>query len=263
MPPAKKTQRPRRKARKGRKARKTKNVPDFGSFSVARSFAIPGSPPTQPVANQMYALMNTTLNQFDRAIQAAQAFQFYRIKHIALKIKPQFDTYAFGTNGYGKPKIYYMFDKSGALPSNLSLEALKQMGAKPHNLDEKPFTISWSPTVLMSAMTAPGAAPTTQPGQYAVTPWLTTNANTISPGVWVANTVDHLGVYWYVESTSYGGTGGLPYQIDVEVQFEFKKPLWSALQSSTSAIQVVPAIIDASPDGVEGGSDGITIPLVH
>lgn len=236
------------------------NVPDQASFSVARTFTVPGGAP--PQANVLYSLMNTTLVQYGRAVQAAQAFQFYRIKNISLKIKPQFDTYAFGVSGYGKPKIYYVLDKSGSLPSNVTIEALKQMGARPHNLDENALNISWAPSVLSSAMTAPGAAPTTQPSQYKISPWLTTSTNVVSPGVWVANDVDHLGVYWYVEATSYGGTGGLPYQIDVEVQFEFKKPLW-ALVGSTAAVAVVPAILDASPDGIEGGSDGITIPIAH
>lgn len=238
------------------------NVPDQASFSCARSFQVPGSPPTQPVANVLYSLMNTTLLQYTRAVQTAQAFQFYRIKNISLKLKPQFDTYSFGVSGYGKPKIYFMLDKSGSLPSNVTLEALKQMGARPHNLDENAFNISFAPSVLSSSMTAPGGAPTTQPSQYKISPWLTTSANTISPGVWVPNDVDHLGVYWYVDATSYGGTGGLPYQIDVEVQFEFKKPLWTTV-GSTVAVGIVPAILDASPDGIEGGSDGITEPLIH
>ncbi|ARV76502.1 putative cap protein [Garrulus glandarius associated circular virus 1] len=249
-----------RKRRVG-KARAS-NVRDFASLSVSRTFTVPGSPPTQPIANVMYSMMATQLTQYTRAVQAAQAYQYYRIKRVSLKLKPQFDTYASSANAYGKPKLYYIIDKSGALPTNVSLESLKQMGARPRNLDEKALTISFSPTVLNSAMTAGGGAFTTAPSQYQVTPWLNTNANTVAPGVWTANDVDHLGCYWYVESTSYGGTGGLPYQVDVEVQFEFKKPLWSAL-SSTTAIELVPAILDASPDGVEGGSDGITIPLIH
>lgn len=250
-----------RAIRPRRGARKSTNVREFASLSVNRTYQAPGG---APVANVLYSLMNTTLSQCTRAVTVAQGYQFYRIKNIQMKIKPQFDTYASNgaTPGYGKPKLYSMQDKSGSLPSNVTLEALKQMGARPRNLDEKALTISWAPTVLAASMTAPGAAPTTQPGQYKVSPWLTTSANTVSPGVWVPNDIDHLGVYWYVESTSYGGTGGLPYQIDVEVQFEFKKPL-CVLFGSTAAVNLVPAVLDASPDGIEGGSDGITIPIMH
>jgi len=242
-----------------------RNVKDYASLSVNRTYAV-GSPAAPPVANVLYSLMNTTLDQFSRAVQVAQGYQFYRIKNIALRVKPQFDTYAFNQNGgatptgYGKPKLYYMFDKSGSIPTNISFEGLKQMGARPHNLDEKSFTIAWTPSVLVSAMTAGGGAPTSQPGAYKVGQWLNTNNNTINPGVWNPNSIDHLGVYWFVESTSYGGTGGLPYALDVEVQFEFKKPLWAAL-SNTEAVSAHPAVLDASPDGIEGGPDGL--PAMH
>jgi len=253
-----KKQAPRRKA-KGKSKRST-NVPEFASMSVNRTYSVPGGSPV-PVANVMYSIMNTTLSQFNRAVQCAQAYQFYRIKNVAVKLKPQFDTYSFGGAGYGKPKLYSILDKSGALPANISLEGLKQGGARPRNLDEKALLISFAPSVLNASMTtAPG---TTQPGQMKISPWLTTNANTITPGVWVPNDIDHLGVYWFVEATSYGGTGGLPYQVDVEVQFEFKGPLWTAALSEVAAISMVPAPLDNSPDGIEGGSDGITLHSMH
>jgi len=246
-----------------RKAAARSNVREMASLSVARTFTLPGSP--NITANTMFSIMNTSLDQYQRAIQVAQAYQFYRIKNIAVKIKPQFDTYTFNAGagataaGYGKPKLYSMLDKSGSLPTTVTLENLKQMGARPRNLDEKPLVISWAPTVLTLDMSAPGGA--SQPGSYKVSPWLNTSANTVAPGVWNANTIDHLGVYFYVESTSYGGTGGLPYQVDVEVQFEFKKPLWSA-PGNTQALALMPAVLDASPDGIEGGSDGISVPLI-
>jgi len=261
---SKRASQPRRKparAKRTKRGRKSSNVKDVASLSVIRTYADPTSP--NITANKMYSFLDTSLSQFTRAIQVAQAYQFYRIKNITVRVKPQFDTYTFnaGTGptaqGYGKPKLYYMLDKSGSLPTTVGLENLKQMGSRPRNLDEKPLVISWSPSVLTLDMTAPGGA--SQPGSIKVSPWLNTSANTVAPGVWNANSIDHLGLYMYVESTSYGGTGGLPYQIEVETQFEFKKPLWS-VPGATQAIALVPAELDASPDGVVGGSDGITIP---
>lgn len=259
MPPKKSNSKPKRsgKQRKNKARQKTFNLKDFGSLSENRTFVPAGG--GAPVANQMYTLMNTTLDQFIRAPTVAQGYQFYRIRRITLKVKPQFDTYfSGGPNSYGKPKLYYMLDKSGSLPTTVTLEMLKQMGAKPHNLDEKPQIISWAPSVLTADLnnTAPVS---TQASQYKISPWLSTSANTIGT-VWNPSSVDHLGVYWYVESTSFGGTGGLPYQLDIEVQFEFKKPLINAAGTTTPAIAVVPAVLDRSPDGIEGGSDGITIP---
>lgn len=265
--PAKKIYRKKRVAKKRvvRKRTNKKNVAEWASLSENRTFVNPQSP--NITSNTMFSLMNTTLDQFDRASTVAQGYQHYRIKHISIKIKPQFDTYTFNAGsgptaqGYGKPKLYYMIDKSGALPTTVTLEMLKQMGAKPRNLDEKPLTIEWSPSVLTSDLT--NTAPvSSQPSQYKISPWLSTSVNVVSPSPWNPSTVDHLGVYWYVESTSYGGTGGLPYQVDVEVQFQFKKPFINRSANTVPAIGLMPALLDASPDGIEGGPDGITIPIV-
>ena len=59
--------------------------------------------------------------------------------------------------------------------------------------------------------------------QYTVSPWLSTNNN---KGVvpWAASEVDHLGISWYVEQPF--STAVTTYQVDLEVQFEFKRPLW-------------------------------------
>ena len=35
-----------------------------------------------------------------------------------------------------------MIDKAGAIPTNITLEGLKQMGAKPQALDEKPVPMA-------------------------------------------------------------------------------------------------------------------------
>jgi len=240
--------------RRGGGRARARNVRDVASLSENRTFTATGGGAF--VANQMYTLLNTTLQQFNRASTVAQGYQFYRIKRIALKVKPQFDTFIQASNSYGKAKLYYMFDKAGAIPSTATLEMLKQMGAKPHNLDEKPITIAWAPAVLTADLT--NSAPvSTQPSQYKISPWLSTS-DTVIGTLWNPSSVDHLGVYWYVESTSYGGTGGMPYQVDVEVQFEFKKPLIVSQGTTTPAIACVPAVLDRSPDGVEGGSDGIT-----
>lgn len=55
-----------------------------------------------------------------------------------------------------------MIDKAGAIPTNITLEGLKKMGAKPRALDEKPIVIGWKPSVLENVMTAGGGAPLTQ-----------------------------------------------------------------------------------------------------
>lgn len=252
MPPAKKA--PRKKAqKKGSKKTKKTNVPDWASLSCKRSMQAPAT--GQFNLNTMYNLLNTQLTDFPRAVQVAGAFQHYRIKNISVTFKPSYDTYqvlAAGTSS-SKPRLYYMIDKSGAIPTNVSLEGLKAMGAKPKDFDENNRVISWSPSVLESVMYAVGVNNAT-PSKYRVSPWLATNAVPGSPGIFVASGIDHLGLYWYVDQLQ--NPQGAQYSIEVEVQFEFKKPLTNML-SATEALRAEVATLNDSPDGVVGGGDGI------
>lgn len=193
---------------------------------------------------------------FIRATTVANAYQMYRMKRITLTFKPTYDTYApTGGTTIGKPNLYHMIDKSGSVPTNITLEGLKQMGARPRQLDEKNLTVSWAPSVLDVAMTAGGAAPTSNPSRYNISPWLSCNENVVAPGVFVASKIDHLGCYWYVDQANPGTTPPV-YNVEIEVQFQFKKPL-TVLSSSVAAIPAQLAHINDSPDGIVGGNDGV------
>lgn len=255
---AKKSAPRRRPAKKqARRNRRIRNTPEYASLSETRTLSTQGGFST----NSMYALMNTALQLFTRAPIVAQAYQHFRIKYISLKIKPNFDTYAVNpANPVGKPKLYYMIDKAGAIPSNITLEGLKMMGAKPRALDEKPINIGWRPSVLEEALTQGGAAPTSQGSRYRISPWLSTSAASIG-NLWTPSSVDHLGVYWYVEQPV---GSAQPYQVDCEVQFEFKKPLIANATGQVSAVNPTFAVLNQSKDGIvddrSGGDDEL---LVH
>ena len=250
----KRTTKPR--ARKAGK-RKTTNVGEYASLSETRTILASGG----NLINTLYSLMNLSLVQFTRAQQVAQAYQHYRIKYVSLKFKSPADAFISGaTNAYNKPFLYYMIDKAGAIPTNITLEGLKNMGAKPRALDENVITVGWRPSVLQDTMVTGGGAPVSQGSAYKISPWL--NTGDVSVGTpWNPSSVDHLGCYWYLEAAGAGTPPGYYYEIDCEVQFEFKKPL---IAKSVGAVHAVPAtfgVQDASPDGIEGGSDGITIPM--
>jgi len=246
----------RRIARKGKKVlRRARDVPDMASLSVKRSlqFTNPPAPPGPGAnTNTLYSLMNTQLVDYVRAVQVAQAYQHYRIRKITLTFKPTFDTFTNG--GSSKTNLYYMIDKSGSVPTNVSLEGLKQMGAKPIQLDEKNLKISWRPSVLESAMYAGGGVGASSASKYKISPWLTTTADNVSPGVFQASGIDHLGCYWYVDQLT---PLGYQYTVECEVQFQFKKPLASGFLSSVSAIPAVVATLNDSADGIVGGGDGV------
>lgn len=248
---AKKTSKPR--VRRGRVGKSKNNAGDFASCSVKRTL-VGGR------MNQQFAYDSFSLQDYARAAGISQYYQHYRMSGISVTWKPTYDTYSSALVAPGapgplqKPNLYYMIDKAGAIPDNFTLEGLKQMGAKAHAFDEKPVTATWRPSVLQEDLNLAGAASATQ---YKVSPWLSTNANATNPGAWAPSTVAHQGLKWYIEEPSGSATAVL---VEVEIQFQFKKPLMPSL-AANPALGLQYAVVDASPDGVEGGTDGITIPL--
>lgn len=226
------------------------NVPEYASLSVTRTLAGNLPPDNNFGLGQLYSLMNTSLEQFPRAVQVAQAYQHYKIKRISVRFKPSYDSFVAGVGNSTKPRLYYMIDKAGAIPTNIALEGLKQMGARPKELDEKPFTVSWAPSVLESGLDNPNNVAS----KYIISPWLATNNQPIQPGVFVPSSIDHLGLYWFLDSIN--NPEGYQYECEVEVQFQFKKPISNVLASG-SAYKVSHKVIDNSADGVVGGHDGV------
>lgn len=204
------------------------NVPDQASLSVKTSL--------QPnvgnnfVCNQMYNQINIQLAQYDRAVNVAKAYQFYRISKVKLTVLFPYDTFVSAAGFTGRPNFYYMLDKSGSLPVAATLDQLKQMGARPKVVDNKPTSIQWKPSVLTEEETLGGAVA----AQYKLSPWLSVNAPTIQ----------HRGVYWFLEQLFAGAGNGTQYEVEMEIQFEFKKPLWTGSPGTVAAIGSVPASSD-------------------
>jgi len=246
--------RKRKGAKRNRRNRRNKNVPEYASLSCKRSMVATGGANFQ--LGQLYSMMNTALDQFPRAVQVAAAYQHYRIKKIAITFKSSYDTFQAGAGAVTKPRVYYMIDKAAAIPTTITLEGLKQMGARPRELDESNVVIQWSPSVLEATM---DNAPLSIPSKYRISPWLATNNQPLQPGVFVPSAVDHLGIYWYLDALN--NPEGYQYQCEVEVQFQFKKPLAEAT-GSTEAVKATLAVIDSSRDGIVGGHDGVPTNLV-
>lgn len=180
----------------------------------------------------MYVVRNIALDQFARASSVATSYQHYRIKKVTLRFKPQIDTF-IGGSAYIVPNLYYMIDKSGSIPQNSTIAALKSMGAKPHRFDDKIITCSWRPSVLINTADSPV---TSAIAQYRISPWLSTNQNTLSPGAFVPSNVDHLGIFWYLDNLG----AEVRYSVDIMVEFQFKKPLNNTLSSAENpAISVL------------------------
>jgi len=209
------------------------------------------------VTNQMYNVINTNLGQFARATAVAANYQFYKIKQIKVTLKYSYDTFQGAVGNSSRPNLYYMIDKSGSVPINPTLAALKAMGARPNAMDNRQFTITWKPSVLNEVLNAGGAA---LGAQYKISPWLSTNNTTLTPGVWNPSLVPHIGLYWYAEQLF---AGGVQFNAEFEVQFQFKKPLIKLLPSAAPAIGIAPAVKDDSSDGIVGGPDTNNLVLSH
>ena len=172
-----------------------------------------------------------------------------------MRIKSPFDTFVNSGNAYQKPYLYYMLDKSGGIPTNVQLEGLKQMGARPRVMDEKAIVVSWKPSVLdFSATSLPGGIGL--PNHYKLSPWLSTGEVPQSTP-WTPSQVDHLGIYWGAFASLSGTAPAITYDVEVEVQFQFKKPLVSTTIGAVNATPATFAEANTSVDGVVGGPDGV------
>lgn len=202
--------------------------------------------------NTMYANRTFQLADFPRASAIAANYASFKIAKITMRFKPLSDTYVPGVGAAGVPYHYHMLDKSGAIPNNVTLENLKQMGAKPKRFDDKTITISWRPTVLTADLTQVGIGAVAG-SQYKTSPTLATNANAANPAAaWSPSVVDHLGLYWYVAQAN--GVGN-QYEVETEVQFYFMRPLVKT-GGQTLAVELAYAEKNGSSDGVVGGPDG-------
>jgi len=128
------------------------------------------------------------------------------------------------------------------------------MGARPKAFDEKPIHVSFRPAVLQDTQSLVGSVS----ASYKVSPWLITNSAP-DQAIWNPSQIQHNGLFWYMDA----GGAVQAVNLEVELQFQFKKPLVDRATSITPARSLAYAIEDASPDGIEGGNDGITIPIAH
>lgn len=208
-------------------ARKT-NVPDVASVSVAYEL-----PPVN--TNKPYAYESFRLSDIPRAVQVAQAYQQYRIANIRITWKPLYDTFSAAT-AVTKPSVYYYIDRAGSVPDAFTVAMLKQMGIRPHALDEKPLSVSWKPSTLQQVG---GGADANQVVRYS--PWLSTNGNaTVAAAPWIPSDVNHLGIKYFIESAD--GLQTTPVQLTIEYQIQFKKPNWV-----TSSSDPAPTVAEGLP----------------
>lgn len=205
-------------------------------------------------SNTAYQDLEQQLATYARAKALAAQFQFFRMKYIKYRFISRYTTFQATTNeatAFPLPYLYYMVDKAGALPTNTGIAALKEMGAKPHKFIGT-ITTAYKPGVSIAASAQDNVAILAT--SYKVSPWLMTNRSPQQP-VWQANVTDHRGLYWYLETIGgLPGDGTYSYDCEVEVVFEFKKPLSSYVNPNKPPVEATPvktlAPWNADNDGV-------------
>lgn len=163
--------------------------------------------------------------QYDRAQTVAQAYQEFRIKYVKLTFRPSCDTFT-PVAGNTIPQLYFQLDRANAIETDCNLQTLYDMGCRPIRFDSKNIVKKWRPTVLTTDMLTAGQVTASQ---VRVSPWLSTNRNAGNPGAqWFPSGVDHLGAVWHVTQMN-PATPNINYNVDFEVVFEFRKPLWQSV----------------------------------
>lgn len=207
--------RSRGKRRVGGKRKRSSTVPERASMSCIRSYSL-------LTTNQSYRIYDVQLSQYARAVNTAKSFQLYRIKSAMLKLSPLADTFAPGS-GTTVPYAYFQVDRTRDIQNIRTAQEFKQLGCKARRLDDKIVTFKWRPSVLNTTLDN-AAAPGGGSGvfnQYKISPWIRCRDETGEPGVWNADTTDHLGLVFLVENS---GGADSQFKAELVIEFEFMKP---------------------------------------
>lgn len=212
--------RPRRRVMRKRMMRKRSTRLANSEFASAKqTIALPND-----TMGTLYDLSNINLSQFDRLVQVARAYQFFRFTKIEVKFMPYTDTYI----STSVPYLHWVINKSDNLVAS-SFNQLRDAGAKQIRFDDNSINVSWKPSVQVGVAQAqpPGHVPDIVAwSSYRTSPWLSTenlpSAN-LDPSSWAPSTVPHRGLLYGVEQ-DYPNPEASYYGISITVHAQYKKP---------------------------------------
>lgn len=174
--------------------------------------------------NTIYRVDNINLSRFDRAVQVARAYQYFRITNVEFQFKPFMDTYT-DSSVQSLPYLYYLIMK-GDNQDIGSFNLLRDAGAKPIRFDDKTIKVKFKPSVLNGVIgedTQGGNPQLTAWAESRTSPWLATSYLPASEStVWSPSFVPHKGLIYGVQQDA--STVTKYYEVTVTVHFEFKKP---------------------------------------
>lgn len=173
----------------------------------------------------IYKFSEFSLVGWARAASIAGNYQYYRITRVDIRWIPVADTYVAGNPGE-LPNLYYIVDKTDAVPPTADFTTLQAMGARPIRFDDKTIKTSFKPSVTWKGLDENGT--NNNFGMSKVSPWLSTNDNNTSDTLpYATSSVDHHGIVYGVQ----GGVAGANYRVEATAHFEFKKPFYQFPQN--------------------------------
>lgn len=232
---------PKRMARKPRMARamtRTSGVPEWASCSEKKILTFTqGSTTTQSLPfNTLFNSYNFNLSSTTRARSVAQAYQYFRIKRVTFRFKPETDTFVVGTP---VPMLYYQIDKTLSCSQFTAISQFRAIGCRgtPFNRE---ITVSFKPAVAQGVVDNQPNYGTQIVAKPLLSPWISTNQQAGNPLVstWAPSQADHMGLIWGVESITAQAAATTFYKVEVEYEYEFKKPLINSVPSSEEQLPV-------------------------
>lgn len=171
----------------------------------------------------------------DRALAHAPEYALYRISKVVFRYKPNFDTYTSnpaivgGAGPVSVPTLYWKMNRFADAPAAFTSDQLRALGAKPIRFDDKQYTMSYKPNILMAQAT-PGSVS----GSVKMTPWLNTDTAP-NTGNFAPSTTEHYGHFFIIECAT-NGNGATPVgTFEATIYYEFKNPRvpWTSSSSAT------------------------------
>lgn len=174
--------------------------------------------------NTVYKLEDISLSAFDRAVQVARAYQYFRMTKVEVQFKPFVDTFTNSTT-QSVPYLYYLIIKNDATDTS-TFNQMRDAGAKPVRFDDRTKVIRWKPAVQNQVIGEDvlGAPTVTAWAESRISPWLSTSYQPATDSIlWSPSKVPHKGLMYGVQEDF--STVTQYYEVTITAHFQFKKPL--------------------------------------
>lgn len=251
MPPKTQTKKTKRKGRRGgRRApmyRSLKyNANRIGGTQTARvAVTVPARQiiPNQPNVISIGGIVG------DRALAHAPEYALYRIAKVVFRFKPNADTFVSNAGfigGNGAVTVSYLYWKMNRFadaPAAFTADQLRTLGAKPIRFDDKTYTLSYRPNILMAQAT-PGSVS----GSVKMTPWLNTDTAPNTPN-FAPSTTEHYGHLFIIDCATNGNGLASVGSFDATIYYEFKNPRinWAEQSAMMPAVRSNLSVTDVQP----------------